>query len=91
MDLEDVRASRSAVVSIADAAALLGVDARTVSRAMQNGELPALRVGRRLLVPRIPLLACLGALADDVPPEGNVSLEDLAGDLRPPTGQSTRL
>ena len=61
MDLDDLRASRSAVVTIADAAAVLGVDARTVSRAVQNGELPALRVGRRLLIPRLLLLACLGA------------------------------
>ena len=61
VDLDDLRASRSAVVTIADAAAVLGVDARTVSRAVQNGELPALRVGRRLLIPRLLLLACLGA------------------------------
>jgi excisionase family DNA binding protein len=61
VDLEDLRASRAAVVTIAQAAAILGVDARTVSRAIQNGELPALRLGRRLLIPRVPLLACLGA------------------------------
>jgi excisionase family DNA binding protein len=61
MDLVELRASRSAVVTISDAAAVLGVDARTVSRAVQNGELPALRVGRRLLIPRLLLLACLGA------------------------------
>ena len=40
MDLEDLRASRAAVVTIAQAAAILGVDARTVSRAIHNGELP---------------------------------------------------
>jgi excisionase family DNA binding protein len=61
VDLDELRASRSAVVTIADAAAVLGIDARTVSRAMQNGDLPALRVGRRLLIPRLLLLACLGA------------------------------
>jgi excisionase family DNA binding protein len=62
VDLEDLRASRSAVITIADAAAVLGVDARTVSRAVQSGELPALRVGRRLLIPRLPLLARLGVI-----------------------------
>src|SRR4051812_36066387 len=61
VDLDDLKASRSAVVTIAEAAAVLGVDARTVSRAVQNGELPALRVGRQLLIPRLLLLACLGA------------------------------
>jgi excisionase family DNA binding protein len=66
VDLEDLRASRAAVVTIAQAAAILGVDTRTVSRAIHNGELPALRLGRRLLIPRLPLLACLGA-SDGVP------------------------
>ena len=62
MDLEELRACRSAVITIADAAAVLGVDARTVSRAVQSGELPALRVGRRLLIPRLPLLERLGVI-----------------------------
>ncbi|CCH87973.1 protein of unknown function [Modestobacter italicus] len=62
MDLEELRACRSAVITIADAAAVLGVDARTVSRAVQCGELPVLRVGRRLLIPRLPLLARLGVI-----------------------------
>ena len=61
MDLEELRASRAAVVTIAEAAAVLGIDVRTVSRAIRNGELPALRLGRRLLIPRLQLLDCLGA------------------------------
>lgn len=65
MDLDELRRSGAAVVSIADAANLLGVDVRTVSRAMQNGDLPALRVGRRLLIPRLPFLASLGVPAAD--------------------------
>jgi len=60
MNLDDLVRSNSAVVTIAEAAELLGVDARTVSRAMGSGDLPALRVGRRLLIPRLPLLAHLG-------------------------------
>src|SRR4051812_27498088 len=35
VDLEDLRASRSAVVTVAQAAAIFGVDVRTVSRAIQ--------------------------------------------------------
>jgi excisionase family DNA binding protein len=61
MDLEDLRASRSAVVTIAQAASVLGVDVRTVSRAIQTGELPVLRLGRRILIPRPRLLELLGA------------------------------
>lgn len=64
MDLEELRDSRAAVVTIAQAAAVLGIDARTVTRAIRNGDLPALRLGRRLLIPRLPLLAFLGASTD---------------------------
>lgn len=62
MDFEELRACRSVVITIANAEAVLGVDARTVSRAVQRGDLPALRVGRRLLIPRLPLLARLGVI-----------------------------
>ncbi len=57
--------SRAAVVTVAQAACVLGVDVRTVSRAIVNGELPALRLGRRVLIPRLPLLAALGVEVDD--------------------------
>jgi excisionase family DNA binding protein len=60
MDLEDLRASRSAVVTVAQAASIFGVDVRTVSRAIQTGELPVLRLGPRILIPRIQLLELLG-------------------------------
>ena len=65
MDLEELRISRAAVVTVAQAAAVFGVDVRTVSRAIENGELPALRLGRRVLIPRLPLLAALGVMVDD--------------------------
>jgi excisionase family DNA binding protein len=64
VNLEDLRTSRSAVVTVAQAASIFGVDVRTVTRAIQNGELPALRLGRRVLIPRVPLLACLGVTTD---------------------------
>ena len=65
MDLEELRISRAAVVTVAQAAAVFGVDVRTVSRAIENGELPALRLGRRVLIPRLPLLAALGVMVDN--------------------------
>jgi excisionase family DNA binding protein len=64
VDLQELRVSRSAVVTVAEAASVLGVDVRTVSRAIENGELPALRLGRRVLVPRLPLLAALGVVVE---------------------------
>jgi excisionase family DNA binding protein len=47
VNLDDLRASRSAVVTVAQAALIFGVDVRTVTRAIQNGELPSLRLGRQ--------------------------------------------
>lgn len=72
MDLEELRISRAAVVTVAQAAAVFGVDVRTVTRAIEHGELPALRLGRRVLIPRIPLLAALGVGVDD----GSVEVHD---------------
>ncbi|MGK5115478.1 helix-turn-helix domain-containing protein [Geodermatophilus sp. CPCC 205506] len=65
MNLEDLLSSRSAVVTLAQAASVFGVDVRTVTRAIENGDLPALRLGRRVLIPRLPLLAALGVRVDD--------------------------
>ncbi|SFK74799.1 helix-turn-helix domain-containing protein [Geodermatophilus ruber] len=65
MNLEDLRTSRSAVVTVAQTASIFGVDVRTVTRAIGNGELPAVRLGRRVLLPRLPLLAVLGVTVGD--------------------------
>ncbi len=65
MDLNDLRIRRAAVVTVAQAASVFGVDLRTVSRAIENGELPALRLGRRVLIPRLPPLAALGVSVDE--------------------------
>ena len=66
MTLDDLIASRAAVVTVAQAASVFGVDVRTVTRAIENGALPAVRLGRRVLIPRLPLLAALGVRGDDV-------------------------
>lgn len=65
MDLDELRASRAAVVTVAQTASVFGVDVRTVTRAIENGELPVVRLGRRVLVPRLPLLAALGVQDED--------------------------
>ena len=71
MHLDELRISRAAVVTVAQAASVFGVDVRTVTRAIQNGELPAVRLGRRVLIPRLPLLAVLGVTAGDALSEAN--------------------
>jgi excisionase family DNA binding protein len=65
VDLDELRSSRAAVVTVAQAASVFGVDVRTVTRAIENGELPALRLGRRVLIPRLSLLAALGVRVDE--------------------------
>jgi excisionase family DNA binding protein len=65
VDLDELRISRAAVVTVVQAASVFGVDVRTVTRAIENGELPAVRLGRRVLIPRLPLLAAPGVSVDD--------------------------
>lgn len=60
IDSEWAQASRLAAFSVNQTAQLLGVDPRTVTQAVRAGELPSLQVGRRILIPRIPLLELLG-------------------------------
>jgi excisionase family DNA binding protein len=60
VNLDELMASRSAVVTVAQAASLFGVDVRTVTRGIQCGELPVLRLGKRILIPRLRLLELLG-------------------------------
>lgn len=61
-DLTWLRSSAAATVTRADVAELLDVDERTVTRAVDAGQLPSLRIGRRVLIPRVPLLALLDGL-----------------------------
>jgi excisionase family DNA binding protein len=58
-DLAWLQESTAATVTIAATAEVLDVDERTVTRAIQDGQLPAVRVGRRWLIPRLRLLALL--------------------------------
>ena len=58
-DLGWLQASGEATISVAATAEVLGVDERTVTRAIRGGQLPSVRVGRRLLIPRLRLLAVL--------------------------------
>jgi excisionase family DNA binding protein len=71
VDMDELRISRSAVVTVAQAASVFGVDVRTVSRAIENGELPSVRLGRRVLIPRLPLLAVLGVKVEGSVMEAN--------------------
>lgn len=47
-------------ITVAEAAVLLGVSRNSAYEAAGRGEIPVIRIGRRLLVLRGPLLALLG-------------------------------
>jgi excisionase family DNA binding protein len=59
MTLDELRRSPRAALTVTEVAALLEVDERTVRRACEDGQLPALHVGRRILIPRERLLPLL--------------------------------
>lgn len=52
LSLETLRSSRSLVISRTDAAAALGIDPRTVTAGIENGTIPSVKLGRRVLIPR---------------------------------------
>lgn len=58
LTVEDLRGRLS--INVQDAADLLGIGRATAYDAVRRGEIPALRVGRRLLVPTGTLLRLLG-------------------------------
>ena len=60
-NLDELLASGRATLTVRETALVLGVDQRTVTHAISNGELPGIRISRRVLVPRLPLVAMLTA------------------------------
>jgi excisionase family DNA binding protein len=57
-------------ISVEEAGELLGISRRSAYRAASTGELPVLRLGRRLLVPTARLLELLGMSPDHVDSDG---------------------
>jgi excisionase family DNA binding protein len=52
-------------ISVAQAAELLGVSRSAAYRAVAAGQLPALRLGRRIHIPTAPLLEMLGVSTEE--------------------------
>lgn len=59
-DLHRMPRELPATISVERAGELLGVSRRAAYRAVDAGQLPVIRVGRRLLVPTAKLLDLLG-------------------------------
>jgi excisionase family DNA binding protein len=53
-------------ITVARAGQLLGIGRRQAYEAVHRGDIPSLRVGRRLLVPTHQLLELLGLPADEL-------------------------
>ena len=51
-------------MTVEEAGQLLGISRKSAYRAAANGELPTVRFGRRLVVPRAQLLRLLGHATD---------------------------
>lgn len=51
-------------ITVKEAAALLGISERSAYDAVHRGEIPVIRLGRRMTVPTVPILRMLGL--DDV-------------------------
>ncbi len=50
--IDTLRGARSLVITRTEAAAALGVDPRTVTAGIEQGTIPAVKLGRRLVIPR---------------------------------------
>ena len=62
--IAELRTSNALTITRKEAAAVLGVDPRTVTVGIEEGTIPAIRLGRRVLVPREKFLALFG-VSDD--------------------------
>jgi len=84
VNLDDLRSSKSAAWTVTQVAQLLALDERTVRRAASDGQLPCLKVGRRLLLPTAALrqLLCPNTpdmSADPAPTGPNTTTEPVEG------------
>lgn len=59
LSVHDIEAMESPTLSLKDGARALGVDPRTLLRAIDDGTVPGIRVGRRVVIPRAPFLRML--------------------------------
>jgi excisionase family DNA binding protein len=81
--LDDLRASGRATITVEEAGAVLGVGRSTAYEAVRAGELPSLKLGRRVLIPVPKLLALLGVeqTAESIPSDAPAP-DDLAEVVR---------
>ena len=59
-DLDWLKTTKLPVATRVQTAQIFGVDERTITRGIEEGDIPAIRVGRRILVPVPALRRLLG-------------------------------
>lgn len=57
LNVDDLRKRHSLVVTRQEAADALGVDPRTITASINDGTIPSVRLGRRVVIPREKFLA----------------------------------
>ncbi|GEB94207.1 helix-turn-helix domain-containing protein [Microbacterium lacticum] len=62
LGIDDLRRLRSLVITRQEAAEALGVDPRTITVGIEDGTIPSVKIGRRVVIPREKFLA---RFADD--------------------------
>lgn len=61
LSIEDIKNMTTVAITRTQGAQAMGVDQRTVTTAIENGSIPSVKLGRRVLIPRLPFLALFGA------------------------------
>jgi excisionase family DNA binding protein len=61
-------ASGRLTLTVEEAAGLLGISRAFAYEAVRRGEIPSIRIGRRVLVPRVALDRLVGGTGGDAPP-----------------------
>lgn len=57
--LEDLEKSNRATITLKEAAEICGVDRRTFAKGVEEGSVPSIRLGRRIIIPKMPFIKLL--------------------------------
>lgn len=60
MSLDELRQCNLAVITQTQAASVIGCDARTVNRGVQDKTIPSIKLGKRIYIPVAAFLRMLG-------------------------------
>ncbi|OZE79287.1 hypothetical protein CH304_20155 [Rhodococcus sp. 15-649-1-2] len=61
LTISDIANMDAFALTPTDVARTLNCDRRTVTKGIDSGTIPSVRIGRRILVPRLPFLEMFGA------------------------------